>query len=79
MPQPVPWGRQSWERKRLNPCDIVVVFNVYVFLRQRERDRMRVGEGQREGDPGSEAGSRLRAVSTDSDAGLAPTNREIMT
>ena len=48
MPQPVPWGRQSWERKRLNPCDIVVVFNVYVFLRQRERDRMRVGEGQRE-------------------------------
>ena len=40
-------------------------------------------EGQRErrwgGDPESEAGSRLRAVSTEPDAGLEPTNREIVT
>ena len=27
----------------------------------------------------TKAGSRLRAVSTESDAGLEPTNREIMT
>ena len=48
---------------------------------------MRVGEGQRERERGrqtdrqteSKAGSRLQAVSTESDAGLEPTNREIMT
>ena len=34
---------------------------------------------EREGDTESEAGSRLRAVSTEPDAGLEPTNREIMT
>ena len=34
---------------------------------------------EREGDPESEAGSRLRAVSTESDAGLELTNCEIMT
>ena len=39
---------------------------------------MRVGEGQREKETGSEAGSGLRAVSTEPDAGLEPTNREIM-
>ena len=38
------------------------------------------GAGEdREGDPASEAGSRLRAVSTEPDAGLGPTNREIRT
>ena len=42
-----------------------------------------MGEGQRErereGDPESEAGSRRRAVSTEPDAGLALTDREIIT
>ena len=33
----------------------------------------------REGDTESEAGSRLRAVSTEPDVGLEPTNHEIMT
>ena len=39
------------------------------------------GEGQRErqGDTEAEAGSRLRAVSTEPDAGLELTDREIMT
>ena len=38
------------------------------------------GEGaEREGDTESEAGSRLRAVSTESDVGLDPMNCEIMT
>ena len=34
---------------------------------------------EREGDTESEAGSSLRAVSTEPDVGLEPTNREIMT
>ena len=37
------------------------------------------GGAEREGETESEAGSRLRAVSTEPDAGLEPTNREIMT
>ena len=37
------------------------------------------GEGKREGDTESEAGSRLQAVSTEADAGLEPTNHEITT
>ena len=37
------------------------------------------GEADREGDTESEAGSRLPAVSTEPDAGLEPTDREIMT
>ena len=38
------------------------------------------GEGaEREGNTESEAGSRLRAVSTQPDVGLKPTNGEIMT
>ena len=34
---------------------------------------------EREGDVDSEAGSRLRAASTEPDVGLELTNREIMT
>ena len=46
----------------------------YLFLRKRaERG------AEREGDTESEAGSRLRAVSTEPDVGLEPTNREIVT
>ena len=38
------------------------------------------GEGaEREGDPGSEAGSRLRAVGAEPDSGLEPKNRETVT
>ena len=37
------------------------------------------GGAEREGDTESEAGSRLSAVSTEPDAGLELTNREIMT
>ena len=40
---------------------------------------MQAAEGQTEGDTESEAGSRLRAVSPEPDAGLKLTNREIMT
>ena len=37
------------------------------------------GEAEKEGDTESEAGCRLWAVSTEPDAGLEPTNWEIMT
>ena len=45
----------------------------------RERDRVRAGEEQRDRETQSEAGSRLRAVSTEPDVGLEPMIREIMT
>ena len=37
------------------------------------------GEAERRGDTESEAGSRIRAVSTEPEAGLELTNCEIMT
>ena len=40
---------------------------------------MRWGGAERKGDTDSEAGSRLRAVSTELDAGLELTHCEIMT
>ena len=40
---------------------------------------MNGGGSGREGDTESEAGSRLRAVSTEPDAGLEPTDGEIVT
>ena len=55
------------------------IVNVYSLLRD-----MSGGGAEREGDTESEAGSRLRAVSTEPDAGLELTrdharSREIMT
>ena len=53
-------------------------FKVYLFLRKRDTEPV-LGRGrEREGDTESEAGSRLRAVSTEPDVGPEPTNREIM-
>ena len=49
-----------------------------MFIAERERDRGQVGEGRREGDTESDAGSGLRAVSIEPDAGLEPVNREIV-
>ena len=51
-----------------------VIFN-FIFERERESR----GGAEREGDAESEAGSRLRAVSTEPDMGLELTDREIMT
>ena len=48
-------------------------------MKERERQSMS-GEGaEREGNTEFEAGSRLRAVSTEPDVELRPVNREIMT
>ena len=54
-------------------------FNVYLLLRDRERQSMSMGGAERGGDTESEVGSRLWAVSTEPDAGLELTNRKIMT
>ena len=53
----------------------------YLFLTERERETwsMSGGEAEREGDAESEAGSRLRAISTEPEAGLELMNREIVT
>ena len=54
-----------------------------IYFRERERQRQRQRQSvsrrgaEREGDTESEAGSRLRAVSTEPNAGLKPTNCEI--
>ena len=48
-------------------------------MRDREKQSLSGGEAEKEGDTESEAGSRLGAVSTEPDAGLKPTKREIMT
>ena len=63
------------------PVDFLNFFNVYLLLREREKERKREGGGRakREGITESEAGSRLRAVSTQPDMGLGFTNHEIMT
>ena len=44
-----------------------------------ERQSMHRGGAEREGDTESEAGSRLRAVSTEPDVGLELPKHEIMT
>ena len=49
------------------------------FLRDRERQSLSRGGAEKEGDTESEAGSRLRAVSTEPDTGLEITDCEIMT
>ena len=53
--------------------------NIYLFLRDRERQSMSRGGAEREGGTESETGSRLWAVSAGPDAGLELTDREIMT
>ena len=52
---------------------------MYSFLKDREKQSTGRGGAEREGDTESEAGSRLRAVGTEPDAGLEPTDCKIMT
>ena len=54
---------------------------MFIFQKEREREResMRGGGMETEGDTESKAGSRLQAVSREPYAGLEPTNRKIMT
>ena len=52
---------------------------MFIYFWETERQSMSRGGAEREGDAESEAGSRLWAVSTEPDAGLELTNREITT
>ena len=61
----------------LSLFSFLMFFFSFVFEREAQ-SASREGAG-REGDTGSEAGCRLRAVGTEPDVGLEPTNREIRT
>ena len=52
---------------------------MFIFEREKERQSTRGGGADREGNREPEAGSRLRAVSTEPDAGLKPMDCKIMT
>ena len=56
-----------------------IFFNIYLLLRDRNRQSMSMGGPETGRDAESEAGSRLGAVSTGPDVGLELMNREIMT
>ena len=56
-----------------------LIFLMFIYFWDRERQSASGGGAEREGDTESETGSRLWAVSTEPDAGLEPTNHEIMT
>ena len=55
------------------------IFLVFIFETERERQSASRGGAEREGDPESEAGSKLLTVGTEPDAGLDLTDREVMT
>ena len=54
-------------------------FNIYLSFERQRQNMSWEGDRERGGVTDSEAGSRLRAVSTEPDAGLEPMNHEIMT
>ena len=55
------------------------MFNIYLLLRDRERQSMSMGGAEEGGDTESEAGFRFWAVSTEPGVGLEFTNCKIMT
>ena len=55
------------------------IFLTFIYFWDRERQSTNGGGSEREGDTESETGSRLWAVSTEPDAGLELTDREITT
>ena len=52
---------------------------MFIYFGERDIWSSSGGGAEREGDAESEAGSRLRAVSTEPDAELEPVNCKIMT
>ena len=52
---------------------------MFIYFLDRGRQSASGGGAEREGDTESETGLRLWAISTEPDAGLESTNREIMT
>ena len=84
----MPWVKHVltvWKTARL-PSKVASPFsflNIYFFLTERdretERQSMSGGGAEQERDTESEAGSRLRAVTTEPDTGLELTDLEIVT
>ena len=72
------WGK-SLDSPLCLSSSFFFFFNFLTFVFERQRQTISGGGAESEGDTESEAGSRLRAVSTEPDAGLEPTNWEIMT
>ena len=72
-------GKKTDERQ--TEKQTLFFFNVYWFLRERETQTMSWGRAERETETEtiSEAGSRLPVVSTEPNARLKVTNREIVT
>ena len=52
---------------------------MFIFERDRQRQSASGGGAEREGDTKSEAGAKLRAVSTEPNTGLELVNCKIMT
>ena len=65
--------------RRLSFIFFLIFFLTFIYFWDRERQSMNGGGAEREGDTESEAGSRLRAISPEPDAGLELTDREIVT
>ena len=65
----------------VSPMSFFYFLNLLTFINfwETQRDGAWMGEGKREEDTESKAGSRLWAVSTEPDAGLKLKNHEIMT
>ena len=63
---------------RGGPGNLPSLFFFFTFIFERETHSVSGGGAERGGDTESEAGSRLGAVSTEPDAGLELTNREIV-
>ena len=78
-----PWAMRLWPELKLDIYQLshpgTPNFFYCLFLREKERQSASRREERTEGDTESEAGSRIWAVSTEPDAGLELTDREIMT
>ena len=63
----------------LDPVSLFLFFFFIFYFFERDGQSVDGGGAEREGDTESDAGCRLRAVSTEPDAGLEPTDLEITT
>ena len=68
-----------WRLSLGSVSQIVSLKKKCLFIFERQKQSVSRGRAEREGDTETDAGSRIRAVSTEPDAGLELTNRKIMT
>ena len=76
LPLPAAFLTSLW----LFCCGVVLKFlKKYLFTFEIGRQTANGGQAEREGDTEAEAGSRLRAVGTEPDAGLELVDQEVVT